>query len=383
MKLAYITHYAPIPSTDADTVCIMESCQGFARAGADVSLIIPSRYIGAIEIGSEQEIWDFYGMDKEFIIQRIPSAFLYRLGFPGRLIYKFFSVFSGMLRGSDVIYVRHFELALLAGIFGKKIVLENHQISEHTNKVLFKVIILLSGILRIKFVTISSPGKKKLIEAGVPSDKIIVAPMGISLEDYQVDKSVVELRKDLNLPVDANIVMYCGSLYEGRGIEELITAMIEFPELILVIVGGEKHDLVRCQKLVEENNQENVLFIGQVLPKRVPVYLMAADILAMPYTTRTPTYRDMSPMKMFEYLASGKPIISSDFPVLREVLEHKKNALLVKPDTPEAISDGIRWMLDHPEEAGHLGTHAKKDVQGYSWDQRSKRIIGWLNNEAN
>jgi len=109
-------------------------------------------------------------------------------------------------------------------------------------------------------------------------------------------------------------------------------------------------------------------------------YLMKADILVMPSTSLTPHIRDMSAMKMFEYLAVGKPIVASDFPVMREVLTDKETAILVEPDSADAISKGINWIIENPTLATEIGKQAKILSNSYTWEIRAEKIINFAAN---
>jgi glycosyltransferase involved in cell wall biosynthesis len=98
----------------------------------------------------------------------------------------------------------------------------------------------------------------------------------------------------------------------------------------------------------------------------------------MPYTTRTPIMASISPMKMFEYMAAERPIVSTDFPTLREVLHDGENAVLVAPDSPAALAAGIRRLLDDPGLGGRIARRARQDVEQYTWERRAEKIMGIL-----
>jgi glycosyltransferase involved in cell wall biosynthesis len=78
-------------------------------------------------------------------------------------------------------------------------------------------------------------------------------------------------------------------------------------------------------------------------------------VLVMPYTSQTPTVRYMSPLKMFEYMAAGRPIVATDFPVVREVLRDGETAILVKPDSAQALREGIAGLLENDVEGRSIG----------------------------
>ena len=139
-------------------------------------------------------------------------------------------------------------------------------------------------------------------------------------------------------------------------------------------------DKVKMRKI--ESKLTNIILTGFIDHKKVPLYLKACDVLLMPYQKKVGHRQKniesagyMSPLKMFEYMASGNPIISSDLPVIREVLKDRVNALLVEPDNVNEWSDAIELLRNEPELAKEIGDQAKKDVKYYSWDNRVKRIM--------
>ncbi len=87
----------------------------------------------------------------------------------------------------------------------------------------------------------------------------------------------------------------------------------------------------------------------------------------------------MSPLKMFEYMAAGKPIISSDLPVLREVLEDGRNAILVPADDLAAWESAIHRLSGDPDLGLRLGEAARRDLhERYTWDARAGRVLDRL-----
>ncbi|MCX6026213.1 MAG: glycosyltransferase, partial [Chloroflexi bacterium] len=120
---------------------------------------------------------------------------------------------------------------------------------------------------------------------------------------------------------------------------------------------------------------ERVIFTGQVSNSAVPAYLWAADVLVMPYTSQTPTVRYMSPLKMFEYMAAGRPIVATDFPVVREVLRDGETAVLVEPDSAQALREGILELLRDTTRSKSLALRCLEQVREYSWARRARRIL--------
>ena len=109
------------------------------------------------------------------------------------------------------------------------------------------------------------------------------------------------------------------------------------------------------------------------------MWLAAADVLALPNSGRESiSARYTSPLKLYEYMASGRPIVASDLPSLREALTRGENAWLVAPDDPAALAAGIKSVLDDPEHAGAMAERARQDVQGHTWTARAERIVAFV-----
>ena len=378
MKISYVSVGAPIPSIFANSIATMENYNALSMMGFEVNLIIPSDTKRTTKIENEKEIWDFYGLEKSFSITRIPSKYFYKFGVLGRNLFRILMILIGIWKRSEILFVRHVELGIIAALLGRNVVVELHVIAEIKNLTSLRILASLSKKRNILFITITQSGFKRLLSLGIEEKKILIAPSAVNLKKYNFSSSKSDLRKRLGLPLNISIVMYTGNLYKNRGVEELIEAMQYLPNLLLIIIGGNLLDINRCKTFVEMNKQENIVFIGHVLHRKIPAYLQSADMLVMPYTTNPWSLKDMSPLKMFEYMASGSPIIASDFPVLREILTNKVNAIMVQPDNPNSISKGIQWLADNPEMAISIAQQAKKDVEDFTYVRRAEKIAGWL-----
>lgn len=176
-------------------------------------------------------------------------------------------------------------------------------------------------------------------------------------------------------------VGYIGHLYEGRGIDLLVELARRCAWLHMHIVGGNPEDVQRWRAECED--LENVTLHGYVAPAETPRYREMCDVLAAPYQqvvkvagNRVDTSKWMSPLKIFEYMASGKAIVCSDLPVLREVLTDGKNALLCPADDVDAWCAAMGWLRDDPALRKFLGARAHQDyLEKYTWEQRAKRLL--------
>lgn len=189
-----------------------------------------------------------------------------------------------------------------------------------------------------------------------------------------------ELFPDLELDPGKKTIGYFGHLYEGRGIGIIERLAERHPEAVFLVFGGNSTEVDSRRK---NNGIPNVVYMGHV-PHSIAQRTMAAcDVLLMPYQEKVSigvgghdTARWMSPMKMFEYLASGTPVISSDLPPLREVLQDGINALTVSPSDYGQWSSALAQLLGNQELADRIGrTGHQTYAKNHTWDIRAKALL--------
>jgi glycosyltransferase involved in cell wall biosynthesis len=173
------------------------------------------------------------------------------------------------------------------------------------------------------------------------------------------------------------VVAYAGHLYAWKGVDVLLDALTHLPGVRGVIVGGhdKEPDLARLsQQAARLGLSDRVTFTGFVPPSAVAAYLRAARVLVLPNPPSAISTRFTSPLKLFEYMAAGKPIVASDLPSIREVLRDEENALLVMPGNAPALAAGVRRLLDDAALSDRLSRTAATDVRAYTWDRRGERL---------
>jgi hypothetical protein len=172
---------------------------------------------------------------------------------------------------------------------------------------------------------------------------------------------------------------YFGQLYSGRGIAIIEAMAIARPAFLFLVFGGGEAEVAQRRVTAPPN----LRFMGHVSHPVSRSAQAAVDVLLMPYQQNVSigilghdTARWMSPMKMFEYLAAGVPVISSDLPVLREVLRDGHNCLLVKPSDSNAWVGALDILNAAPELAESIGAFAHAQYQAqHTWTRRAERLI--------
>jgi glycosyltransferase involved in cell wall biosynthesis len=173
------------------------------------------------------------------------------------------------------------------------------------------------------------------------------------------------------------VVVYAGHLYAWKGVDVLLDALRELGDVRGLIVGGHEKepDLARLREQAARLGiSDRVTFTGLVAPPDVAGHLRAGSVLVLPNPASAISTRFTSPLKLFEYMAAGRPIVASDLPSIREVLRHEQNALLVEPGDAAALAAGVRRLLDDRPLADRLAQAAVTDVASYSWDRRAERL---------
>lgn len=359
MKLAYL---APIrfPTEKAHGAQIMKSCEAFVRAGIEVSLYVTSRNTSVTDDPNK-----YYGVSETFSIVRIQTANSSahnKWGFVWR------NVLFGMranVRGHDAIYCRDVYTLLPFAFFGRiPFFWESHDGSWN---------------IAARFITLRAKGvivvtkaaKEWYVAHGVSPEKIHVAPNGIDLEVFSKAIPKSEARTRLGISVNTQAAMYIGRLDGWKGVDTLLEATQYFPEtLSLYIVGGEPVQLTELSKLYP-----HVRFLGSRPFKELADVQAAADVLVVPNTGKDAiSVSFTSPLKLIAHLASGRPIVASDLPSIREIVD-EQSAVLVPADNPKALAGGIVQALEAGEE---LAASAAERALGFGWDTRAVGILQFI-----
>lgn len=212
-----------------------------------------------------------------------------------------------------------------------------------------------------------------------PEAQALIAPNGVDLESYSDLPGPEEARRRLNL-LPGLTAGFTGHIYPGRGAELLFELARQLPLLNFLWVGGTPDLVETWRGRLQEAGITNVTMTGFLEHRQIPLYQAAADILLMPYSRsiEASSGQDIgeviNPMKMFEYMAAGRAIISADLPSIREVLSGD-TAVLCEPGNVDTWKDAIQaLLLDEPRRLD-LGRKARRLVQEFTWRAREQKIL--------
>ncbi|MFQ5900444.1 MAG: glycosyltransferase family 4 protein [Thermodesulfobacteriota bacterium] len=374
------TIYYPVPETFPDPrarfIQIINTALAIANKGYKIKLLIGKRRGVTVE-----DMLEFYGLDPHHnleivllpMLRRENASFL-RVSWHGvfnifLLIYLF-----RLRKDAGVIILRHLKLARLLlrcnKVLQTPLLFEVHEIfhlsikdSEKVNK-LKRLEERVYGHVNGLFV-LTEQLKQCLKELlSITETPIFFIPHAVKGEWF----------KEINSFDHGKYICYAGSLYPWKGVDCIIRAMKYLPGEILYIIGGGTR-LEEIKNLAKkEGVEERVRFLGRMPHDAVRDYLLKAKVAVLPNTKEGPSSVS-SPLKLFEYMACGLPIVASDLPGFREILTHGKNALLFEPESPKALADRIQALFNKPSFARKIAAQARRDVEAFTYDKRAERIV--------
>jgi len=371
MRIAYITN-ARIPTKKANGIQIMENCSTMSKlSNIDIELVSAKR-----ARVNKQDPFEYYNFEKTFEFKRIfciDFLFLSFLKFASFVLQVASFAISSFLyvlvhkKNIDVVYTRDFYAAAFAS-FLKPVFYEVHSLPSKASWLHKLAWRKTKGLI-----VISNGLRDDLIKYGVDENKILVARDGVNIERFDIDLSKNEAREKLGVPMNQNIIVYTGHLYEWKGADTLAQAGLQVSSDVHVyLIGGTDEDVARFRA---QYKSDNLHIIGHRAQTEIPVWLKAADLLVIPNSAKERiSSHYTSPLKLFEYMSSGVPIIASDLPSIREVLNDNE-AVFFSPDDSSDLSEKITQSIENIESLGKHAQSVKEKVYQYSWKNRAKRIV--------
>lgn len=373
MRIACIAT-SRVPSRTANSIQVMKVGQALGELGHSVRLWVPGRRPAeAVDLAAQ------YGLQ-----QSIPITWLAALPWGRHYDFCARAVLAGMRWHADLFYVWPFQAAALASRLNRPTVLEVHdRPAGKLGPALFRQ--FLRGPGRTRLLVTTARLRDWLVgrygmELRPP--QVIVSPNGVDLERYRDLPSPEGARARLGL-AQRTTAVYTGHLYPGRGIGMILELARRKPEMAFVLAGGEPGSIDHWRSQARAAGLDNVLLLGFVPNDRLALVQAAADVLLMPHERRVldsgggDIAEFTNPMKAFEYLAAGRPILASSLPVVQEIL-NPGNAVLLPPDDPRAWEVALESLLSDETLRRRLGDRAREDAGRYTWIERARRSLEGL-----
>ncbi len=367
MKILYVTP-GQIPSQAANSVHVMKMAQAFAVNGHEVTLAASTS-----ENMPAQDIYKYYNVRQIFSLYRVKS----NNKFLARFYFSFLVAVKSWSGKFDFVFSRCIPSAYFSLLSGKPTFFEIHESPKAFNKIarsMFNQIVRHKKFLGLIVITDSL--KNHVLDiTGLSPQKILTLHDGA---DSYNDLQPAELKHGSEHDCQ---IGYTGHLYQGRGIENIIYLANELPDCFFHVIGGRTEDVDFWN--AKASHLPNIHFYGHFPHAKVSEYTASIDILLAPYQKKVSvagnkgdTSAWMSPLKIFEYMSAGRPMICSDIPVLKEVLEDRKNCLLCPPEDLSAWKNAVMLLRNDKDLSSRLGNAARCDLlEKYTWTARAKKIL--------
>jgi len=350
----------------------MKVCQALVQIGHDVRIFAPRE----TDVASSDAFRDHYGLRLSPDLKLLPSIRRFK-----RFDFILHAQSAARRFKADLIYTWLPQSAVMALWRGYPVILEMH--ADVTGRLGPWWLHRFWKARGRKRMTVTTQALRKALERstgfGFENEAVMVAPNGVNLESYENLPDPPRARRQLNLK-DGLTAGFTGHIYPGRGVDLLFELAKQMPQVNFLWVGGTP-DLVSYWKAqLRDIHLTNVTITGFIEHGRVPLYQAAADVLLMPYgrSISASSGQDIAevinPMKMFEYMASGRAIVSADLPSIREVL-NDGNAVFCEPGNVHEWKSVIESLLADEKRRIALGAQARKDVEHYTWTERARHIF--------
>lgn len=397
MRMIYVANVR-LPTERAHGLQIVKMCEAFAARGADLTLLVPQRTNRL-----ENDPFRYYGVARNFTVRYLPVLNPSIAGGPigywlQELSFALAAQRAMLQMGDAAVFSRSMIAAFMLS-FGKRAVFyELHDFPRHAHVLWRMALRRMTGIIS------TNRWKAAQVAArGVPESRILVAPNGFDPHLFDIRESKEALRSIFDLPRDRQIAVYTGHLYGWKGADVLLEAARNFQsaigvgdkfplfnfqtnsagasslfqkDILFVFVGGTPQDAEHFR--VKARGLQNVLIVGHRHAAEIPRWLKAADILVLPNSAKTEESQyATSPLKLFEYMASGRPIVASDLPSIREIVSERE-AFFFTPDSAVSLAERIMELLSHAVDATRRAAAAEQLSERYTLPQRAEAILHFI-----
>ena len=366
--IIYIANFN-LPNTSAYSHHVIKMCDALKSNTNSLQLLIPYK----------NKSYKFNNIKNDYILKndfKINTFLNIKLkGFFSRIIF-FISVLIFINKNKnkvELIITRVPSISLFLSIIGIKNILELHQEFFGISKFLFKIYFSISLSHNIKFIYIHK--KLKSFFSFLKSKSHIILDDATDIKDFKFKFNYKE-KKDC---------VYTGSLSKGKGFELICQIAKKLPKIKFQIYGDQR---LIDKKFLNKKLPINLIFNGHLKYKYIPKVLCKAKILLLPYSQKVYGRSKninlgnyMSPLKLFDYLASGSAIIASNLPVYEHILKNEHNSILVPPNNISKWVMNINKLYYSNRKINKITKTNKKISNKFTWENRAKKILNFKNAE--
>ncbi|MGD1929148.1 MAG: glycosyltransferase family 4 protein [Leptolyngbyaceae cyanobacterium] len=379
-SLIYISS-GDLPSLWANTVQTAKMAQAFSDKVRHFELLTSGDIVSTFR-GMDSDFKNWYGLEKKYNLTRIPVHRSIDYPFPKSYWnrrYFDLSVLYTCLKSPVLAYTRNPLIVELMAGHGVPIIWEHHEpiLPKSQHSLLLKITEL------IGMVTTSTQLAKTFVKSGFDRKDVFVAPNAVDMDDFSPEVGQSEARSQLDLPLSKSIALYSGHLYDYKGIPNLLNVAKLLPDCLFLLVGGWKDDAERVRLICKDRQLLNVHVVGHVKKSDLATYLFASDICLLPTSQTWEQAHVTCPLKLFDYMAARRPIVSSALPTIMQTIQDQETALLVEPDNPRAWEEAISSLLNQPSLSQRLAENAFQQVKTLTWERRAAETLKFASAKLN
>ena len=377
-KRIFLIFHGRFPSEKAAALFAAHEAEAFTEQGVQVVVLVPRRRGRSGE--TAQSYWN---LPRPINAVYLPTLDIFGISFLNYLAFLLslivFSISTLVYvrlhaKKTDIIYSNDTLPLLLASLFFPRTCFAMHDYPESS---FWYWRFFLS---RMRHVLVTNQVKMSLFEKDFPRSlpRAFVEQNAVTLDEFSLTLTKHDARAKLDLPQDKKIIVYTGHLYAWKGVDTLARAARELqPDFLVCFVGGTQEDIGRFAR--QWGSVKNIRILGHRPHQEMPLWQRAADVLVLPNTAQHAISEySTSPMKLFEYMASGTPVVASRLPSIMEILSEECGTLVV-PDDAHALAQGITSVPQRSDEVAHKATQARAWVADHTWKMRAQRILATLN----
>ncbi|HVM73368.1 MAG TPA: glycosyltransferase family 4 protein [Candidatus Paceibacterota bacterium] len=372
LKMYYVIN-ARLPNKKAYGIQVAKMCEAFIEAGVDLELVIPRTHAS-----QSTSMRDFYQLRVDVPTTILPTVDWYAGGRIGYYVSAsifaiscFFYLIIERIKGKrGIFYSIPDTFSLVAGLAaGMDCYLEIHEMLLQAP--LLKLLRVAHGLIATNPMIAESLRK---ILGG--QTHIIVEPNAVDLDPFEHVPSKEESRQQVHLPSSEQIVLYIGRFYAWKGLGILVAAAARAPSFAWYVVGGTREEFM--QVTGSQTVPANLHVVGECTLDEVPLWQATADVLLILGTKENEqSYRNTTPMKVYEYMASNRPIVASHTPALTSVMQESE-VTFYEPDDAQNLVDMVTKVFENVSDSQARVTHAYQSAMKHTWTRRVARILSFI-----
>jgi glycosyltransferase involved in cell wall biosynthesis len=373
-----------LPQPRADLVQVTNSANAAANLGYSSVLACISKDVSSINPGNwlfpfqpkpaEKHVAEFYNLQNKLKIATLPIPWPV-----GRVKKKWTDVSTlickyhlpvHMRPATQLVQTRNWNFAKAAVQCGIPTIYEHN---HHDDKK-FEPEIVHSPLLQLA-VTVVETVQESMIQNGMPPEKVLRLHSGFNqvFAVRQLQEADAWRQKLLSSNYQY-LAVYSGGLYKFKGVDLLIDVAKDLPYVQFIFAGGDAAKVNHYETLARDKGAQNIKFLGHLPHDQLPSLLQSADVLLHPHLSGEEA-SFTSPLKFFEYMATGTPIIATSIPSLQEFQPPGVVAGWCEPDDPQQFAACLKRVLEtHPRKPEGY-SNSIDFAQQFSWESRISKIL--------